>query len=479
MPKNRKVTHSAVSIVFFASLLVAASYLGGEHGQPALPNMAAFPNSSGVLRIFSSSGKIDLNGPFFQSLGSNDRSCASCHQPAEAMSISAAGAQERFNKSQGLDPLFRTNDGANCDHNIDTATLAGRSAAYSLLRTRGLIRVEIPVPADADFEIVTVNNPYGCNSASSLSMYRRPLPAANLKFLSALMWDGRESSTQTGTTPILPDNYPQSLNDDLMHQSMDATLGHAQSVGVPTPAQQHAIVDFENSLFVAQAEDNGAGNLSAQGATGGPEALFRQAFSIGVNDPVGLNPSGAPFSGAIFSLYDNWTRGNPHRQSIARGQELFNSRSFAISGVKGLNGDTFGSTTVPESIVGTCGVCHDAPNAGNHSVSAPLDIGVSTYDDPTINALDVAYLPKFVIRKKSTGEIVTTADPGRALISGKFADVGKFKGPVLRALSARAPYFHNGAAGTLMDVVNFYDKRFGIGLSAQDKADLVAFLQSL
>jgi len=45
--------------------------------------------------------------------------------------------------------------------------------------------------------------------------------------------------------------------------------------------------------------------------------------------------------------------------------------------------------------------------------------------------------------------------------------------------SARAPYFHNGSAATLMDAVNFYDTRFTLHLSQQDKDDLVAFLKTL
>ena len=72
-----------------------------------------------------------------------------------------------------------------------------------------------------------------------------------------------------------------------------------------------------------------------------------------------------------------------------------------------------------------------------------------------------------------------TTDPGRAMISGKWADVGKFKGPILRGLAARAPYFHNGAAATLDEVVQFYEDRFNIGLTAQEKADLAAFLRAL
>lgn len=70
-------------------------------------------------------------------------------------------------------------------------------------------------------------------------------------------------------------------------------------------------------------------------------------------------------------------------------------------------------------------------------------------------------------------------DPGRALITGQCADLGKLKGPILRGLAARAPYFHDGSAATLNDVVNLYDQRFSIGFTDQQKADLVAFLSSL
>ena len=93
---------------------------------------------------------------------------------------------------------------------------------------------------------------------------------------------------------------------------------------------------------------------------------------------------------------------------------------------------------------------------------------------------DVApYLPVYTLLNKTTGHRVQTTDPGRALISGKWNDIGRFKGPVLRALSSRAPYFHNGAAATLDEVVDFYERRFGIGLTAQERADLLAFLRAL
>jgi cytochrome c peroxidase len=70
-------------------------------------------------------------------------------------------------------------------------------------------------------------------------------------------------------------------------------------------------------------------------------------------------------------------------------------------------------------------------------------------------------------------------DPGRALISGKCKDIGRLKGPILRGLASRAPFFHNGSAKTLLDVVNFYELRFSLSLTAQQKSDLVEFLNAL
>jgi cytochrome c peroxidase len=65
------------------------------------------------------------------------------------------------------------------------------------------------------------------------------------------------------------------------------------------------------------------------------------------------------------------------------------------------------------------------------------------------------------------------------MITGKCKDIGRFKGPILRGLASRAPYFHNGSAATLLEVVNFYDERFLIGLTHQQKTDLVNFLNAL
>jgi len=482
---SSQLRNGIISLVVLVILLMPLTHTHAQPGKPVIPNLAGFPDPSGVVRTFSQNGAMDLTGIFFQSLGTNGRSCGSCHQPGDAMTVSAAHVQARFDQSEGLEPIFRTNDGSNCDHDIDVSTLAGRAAAYSLLRTRGLIRIALAVPATRDFDVVSVTNPYGCNETDVLSMYRRPLPATNLRFLTTVMFDGRESSAQTGTTPIGSGNYPQALLDDLAHQSVDATMGHAQGLFPgPTAAQQHAIVDFELGLSTAQAEDNGARNLDTQGANGGPWAIRRQRFFIGINDPVGLDPTNPVplnFNTKIFNIFDAWQDvESPTRQAIARGQAIFNTKTFTITGVGGLNGATFSNGVIgPNTIVSACGICHDTPNVGNHSVSAPLNIGVA--DPPGgSNALDTSYLPVITIcQRPSLTTCVQTTDPGRALITGNFADVGRFKGPILRGLAARAPYFHNGSAQTLEDIVNFYDARFQIGFTAQEKSDLAAFLNSL
>ena len=130
--------------------------------------------------------------------------------------------------------------------------------------------------------------------------------------------------------------------------------------------------------------------------------------------------------------------------------------------------------------VGFCGTCHDTPNVGNHSVKAPLNIGVADAGAKSPPGLNISGLPVFTLECNDgqTPPFVVT-DPGRALITGNCADIGKVKGPILRGLAARAPYFHNGSAARLEDVVNFYDQRFGIGFTDQQKNDLVNFLNTL
>jgi cytochrome c peroxidase len=463
---NTKRTVQAVFAVAATSLVFLAT-AGQTTGDEPRAHQLTFANRSGVQRTITMADTIDIKNPFFQDLGTNGRTCFSCHRPAQAWTITPEEIQQRFDETAGLDPVFRNNDGSNCE-GADVSTLAMRRRAFSQLLTKGLIRIGLAVPDSAEFEIVEADDPYDCGAPlTQASMFRRPLPTTNLGFLSTVMWDGRE--TVKG----------QAIRSNLLTQASDATTTHAQGVP-PSPAQLEQIVAFELGLFTAQTHDNGAGSLRAHDATGGPRPLSTEPFCIGINDPLNILPdmpgacetSSGGLDPNVFTIFSAWERAKaPERQAIARGQLLFNTREFVIDNVGGLNG-------APEDPVGTplratCTICHDTPNAGNHSISMPLNIGLA------VAARRTPDLPLYTLRNKATLETVQTTDPGRAMVTGKWADVGKFKGPILRALAARAPYFHNGAAATLEEAVDFYDTRFNIGLTAREKADLVAFLKAL
>ncbi|MEO8843413.1 MAG: hypothetical protein ABI591_26495 [Kofleriaceae bacterium] len=457
------------------------------HQNQLFPNHVPVLNGAGWATTVSTAGGIDFKNDFFQDLGKNGRRCVSCHLPTAGWGITPPQIQEifnltrggQFNDGAGLGAIFRPVDGAT-NPNADVSTFEKRKTAYSMLLNKGLIRVGIGVPATAEFELIAVDDPYHYASATELSLFRRPLPATNLKFDTTVMWDGRENFAG------------QSIHFDLSDQANGATTGHAQGDPIDD-ATRESIVNFEVGLFFSQVYDFGAADLTASGAKGGPDASIAQTFHVGINDnfgdcidptclvigaPLGSGTRGAPFTPNVFDIYGAWTNTNSgnhmtatNRRAVARGEALFNTRAITITGVGGLNDEpAFGS---PASLVGSCSTCHNTPNSGNHSVAAPLNIGLTDASRRT------ADMPLYTLRNKVTHEITQTTDPGRALISGKWAHIGRFKGPILRGLAARAPYFHNGFAADLDAVVDFYNDRFGMNLSAQEHSDLVAFLETL
>lgn len=458
-----KTAVTSVGITLGVGLAFALFLAGPAAAANAIANLFSFENASGQSQTFNH-GILNPDNPFFKSLGTNGRACVTCHQASEGWTITPTGVQQRFDASDGLDPIFRTNDGSNCE-GADISTIEARRSAFSLLLSRGVIRVGMDVPAGAEFIIENIDDPYQCGGGlGAASMYRRPLPATNLRFLSAIMWDGRESPGDL------------SMRDGLLNQANGATRGHAQGSTDLSDAELQQIVDFELGLYSAQGSDALARELNSQNAKGGAVHLSRQPFFLGINDPLGQNPSGAAFDARAFNLFDAWAPSTaashePYaaaRAAVARGQELFNSHPITITGVSGLNDEL----NMP-SVAGTCTTCHDSPNVGNHSVKAPLNIGLTDADRRTPD------MPLYTLRNTHTGEFTQTTDPGRAMVTGKWKDIGRFKGPILRGLAARAPYFHNGSATTLLDVVNFYNERFNMQLTEAQKADLVAFLRAL
>ena len=341
-----------------------------------------------------------------------------------------------------------------------------RRGAYHLLTGKGLIRVFIPMPTPdiLQFSVTNVSDPYNCNSdpgtgltsptTGIVSQYRRPGASTNLRYLTSIMWDGREPS--------------------LASQAADAVMIHAEGASAPDQDQIDQITSFESGLISAQASDKAAGDLTADGATGGPAALAAIPFSPGINAP------GPGFDPSVMNLYMNWNGdADAAKAAIARGQVLFNEKPFAITGVAGLN-----DVTGKPSVAGTCSACHNTPQVGDHSSEELLDLGVTAAPGQVIGgtSLDNADLPVFTVHCDSgplAGSDRQVTDLGRALITGQCQDIGKIKTALLRNLAARPPYFHNGTAPDLATVVEFYNNRFGIGFTDQEKSDLIAFLSTL
>src|SRR4051812_22918819 len=240
----KHVNVAAIGTVVCTGLLAGVMLTSTRAGAAGvIANLSSFENGSGQSRTFNPRGVLTPDNPFFQDLGTNGRTCATCHQASEGWSITPAGVQRRFAATDGLDPIFRTNDGSNCE-GAPAGNTPARRRAFSLLLSRGLIRVAIDVPNGAEFTIESVDDPYNCGAGTtSASMYRRPLPATNLRFLSAVMWDGRES----------PANL--SIREGLLTQAKDATLSHAQAALTPTDAELEELVDFELGLSTSQALD--------------------------------------------------------------------------------------------------------------------------------------------------------------------------------------------------------------------------------
>lgn len=113
---------------------------------PIIPQHLSSFDRSGAVETFNIAAPTDTSAnAFFQSLGTNGRACATCHEPRSAWGVSAASIRQRFYVSQGTDPIFRVVDGATCDTD-DVSSFQAKRKAYKLLLSKGLIRIFLPLP---------------------------------------------------------------------------------------------------------------------------------------------------------------------------------------------------------------------------------------------------------------------------------------------------------------------------------------------
>lgn len=399
----------------------------------SLPNDLPLPDPAGAAATHSTEGFVDLADEFHTPQGQNGRHCATCHAVESGWSITPLQVELMFALTGGQHPIFNPLDANN--PNVVPQTIEERRAAYSMLR-RGLFRRGGSPPAGAELEVIAATDPHGFGTVARPAFFRRPLTTANMKLITGNMWDDRLS------IPL-----PTGGNDvrtGLFNQAKGNITG-AQQGAVPSDATVNAIVDAELAIFHAQTHARGVRTDSC-GAKGGPAHLAAQ-----------------PLVAGRFDLFDAWLNLRPgscgprsadeHRARIARGQQLFNEKRSATGG--------------------RCAGCHNGANNGTHVGGALFDIKTS---DPIFATADMAV---YTVRNLTTGAVRETTDPGKAFVSGKWSDLNRFKTPSLRGLAARAPYFHNGIAATLGDVVQHYEEALGFDFTPAEEADLVAFLEAL
>src|SRR4051812_14063323 len=91
-------------VVSLAATAAVVGTVGVSHADEPAPNQLVSANASGVLRTVTAAGEIDTSNPFFQDLGTNGRTCFTCHRPDQAWSVTPAAIRDRFKESAGLDP---------------------------------------------------------------------------------------------------------------------------------------------------------------------------------------------------------------------------------------------------------------------------------------------------------------------------------------------------------------------------------------
>jgi hypothetical protein len=472
------------------------------------PAFLAYSNDSGELGLLNEGGAFDTRGhPFFEPLGRNGRACVSCHQPADGMALSLKSIDERWKDTGGKDPIFAAIDGANCP-NLPQAD----PASHSLLLKRGLFRVFLPWPPKArdgtpikpEFDIEVIRDPGGCNldptfglhSANpTISVYRRPRVVANMQYVLHRNFGIGPFVGKTGEPAARDPENGQPVNMNMMAdarqptvktQAVEAAITHLQFDGTPSPEQLQRIKDFEYQIYSAQVKLNGAGSLIEPD---GPPGMGPYNLAKGEKGVLGNN-----ITKWVIPVGDAWQKKKPgesdeefaKRQSILRGQKIFHFRTFWIKDSMYLNNVGLGNP-----VKRTCATCHGMHMTGMDTANGWMDIGTTNVPwakeaprNPWQTEDELMPLFKITCHKDVQphpylGRVIYTQDPGRALISGKCNDVGAIVMQQFRGLAARAPYFSNGSAANIRELIDFYDRRYNIQYSEQEKTDLGNFLMSL
>ena len=381
--------------------------------------------------------------------------------PEQVQLVFAATRGGVIDDGAGLGAIFRTNDGTNSP-DADVSTYDKRKTAFSMLLNRGVIRVGMPMPASADFELVAVDDPYDHASAADLSLFRRPLPATNLAFLSAVMWDGRE--TFAG----------QSIHFDLSDQATGATPG--PRAGRPADRRAARVDRRLRELAVHGADPRQQGRRTStrrRATAARTTSRTSRSTSASTICSATARPARAFNPNAFDALHRveqlARQRTAPRSRVARRCSTPATSRSRASAA--STTSPAFGS---PAHLDGTCTTCHDSPNAGSHSVSAPLEHRHRRRVAPH-SRTGALHVPQQRDGRDGVGH--RSGPRAASPASGRTSASSRAR---CCAASPRARRTSTTARGDdLAAVVDFYNTRFSMHLSSGEKSDLVAFLRTL
>jgi hypothetical protein len=426
------------SILFALSALVSTAALLGCQGAEGGPDELDEEVGESSLALCQNPRKEAKRLFEKETFGGNGRTCLTCHSK-ETGTVSPEDAQERFAEDPS-DPLF-LHDGSD--------DFEGNGVSRMLADATVLVRIPLPP------NVTLADDP----TATSI-VVRRGIPTTlNTPALDpVLMLDGRAP--------------------DLEALGLDAIHSHTENTVEPTQEQLELIADHQRTKKFFSSHE------LEDFADGGPAPTLPQGRTA----------------------------------AEKRGRKWFEDAPLP--------------TTVNQSTPrkGICASCHSGSMLNETNGQVPVPVApfpklVNGLPDPTAPcdqpAASVARLPKGVrfqsvlvaelnqannpvfnfILHMPDGTAVPLppiADPGRALITGNFApfpdpngELFNFKIPSVWGVKKTAPYFHDNSAKSLVDVVNHYANFFAFAtgcaidgdgplvMTAQDKADLVAFLKLL
>jgi cytochrome c peroxidase len=266
----------------------------------------------------------------------------------------------------------------------------------------------------------------------------------------------------TTSTPLSP-SYPTTMerrnSQTLINVAYNKALIWDGRAGA---LEKQALGPIQNPLHMNQNLDLLVEKLSAMPVY---EKGFRQVFGTSVT-PEGIGKALAAFERTLVARnapFDRYVTGDWQAMSdgALRGMELFKGKARCI-------------------------LCHNGPNFTDgqfHNLGVPA---APLLSDPLVQVA-----VRFDAKRMNVPEYQSVReDLGRYLVTKEEKDKGAFKTPTLRDVMRREPYMHNGLFHSLEEVIDFYDAGGGaiagksplihpLGLTVQEKRDLLAFLQAL